>query len=55
MLYYSDRKKLEEEYYEYLKDHPQVSDCSFNVITFLCSKGYLNESIIKPIDKNEEV
>lgn len=35
MNLFSERKRLEEQYKEWLKNNPQAADCAFSVITFL--------------------
>lgn len=46
MLFFNMRKRIENEYKEWLQKYPSVADCSFNVITFLSSQGYLKEEQI---------
>ena len=43
MVLFSDRKKIEEAYREWLKQNPQVSDCPFNVISFMASEGLVKD------------
>lgn len=35
MIFFNDRKKLEEKYKEWLKANKEAKDCTFNVISFL--------------------
>ena len=46
MLIFSDRKKLDEKYKEWLvsNEHSfEIKDCSFNVINFLVAENLLDE------------
>lgn len=45
MLYFSYRKKLEEEYMKWVEQE-KVANCPFNVISFLEMKGLLNREKI---------
>lgn len=40
---FSDRRKMEREYLAWLKEHAEIKDCPFSVITFLESNGYLKD------------
>lgn len=42
MIFFSARRWLEKQYMNWLFEH-EVRDCTFSVISFLASKGYLNE------------
>lgn len=46
MLFFNMRKRIENEYKEWLQRYPSVADCPFNVITFLSNQGYLKEEEI---------
>ena len=39
MIWFNERKRLEDRYYEWLLKNPGVKDCAFNVISFLCGIG----------------
>ena len=41
MNLFSDRKKIEQEYLEWIKNNPRIKDCPFTLISFLESSGYL--------------
>ena len=43
MVLFGDRKKIEEAYKEWLKENPQVADCSFNVISFMVGEGLIKD------------
>lgn len=45
IVFFSDRKKLENKYCEWLKRSKTAKDCAFNVITFL--SGLLDENKVK--------
>ena len=49
MVLFKERKELEEQYKQWLKENPEVKDCPFNVITFLQSIGRLKDN------KNETI
>ena len=54
MLYFSYRKKLEEEYMKWVKQE-KVANCPFNVISFLEMKGLLNrEKVVKFLESKGE-
>lgn len=40
---FSDRRKIEQEYLEWIKQNPEVKDCPFTVISFLEGAGYLRD------------
>ena len=54
-LFFGDRKKLEEEYYKWLRENKGVADVPFNLITFLDSKNLLDYKRVKKYlkDNNE--
>ena len=35
MIFFNDRKQLDEKYKEWIKTNKEVKDCSFTVISFL--------------------
>ena len=41
MNLFSDRRRIEQEYLEWIKQNPEVKDCPFTVISFLEGAGYL--------------
>ena len=43
MIFFSDRKKIEEAYKEWLKENPQVADSPFNVISFMVGEGLIKD------------
>lgn len=43
MIFFSDRKKIEEAYKEWLKENPEVADSPFNVISFMVIKGLVKD------------
>ena len=43
MILYGERKELERGYEQWLKDNPEVKDCTFNVISYLALIGRLKE------------
>ena len=43
MVLFSDRKKIEDAYKEWLKENPGVADCPFNVISFMVGKGLVKD------------
>lgn len=43
MNLFSDRRKMEQEYLEWIKQNPEVKDCPFTVISFLEGAGYLRD------------
>lgn len=43
MIFFSDRKKIEEAYKEWLKENPQVADSPFNVILFMVGEGLVKD------------
>ena len=43
MILFSDRKKIEDEYKEWLKENPEVTDSPFNVISFMVIKGLVKD------------
>ena len=47
MLFFDDRKKLDEKYKEWLKINKEAKDCSFNVITFLETNDLFNEDKVE--------
>lgn len=49
MLIFSDRKKLDEKYKEWLTSEPwlKIEDNSSNVLTFLVSKNLLDEDKVR--------
>lgn len=44
MNLFSDRRRIEQEYLEWIKQNPEVKDCPFTVISFLEGAGYLRDS-----------
>lgn len=55
MLFFNKRKQLEELYQKFLKENPEVKDCSFSVITFLVGEGLINEEkALERIDKERD-
>ena len=44
MIYFSQRKELEDKYREWIKEN-NIYDCAFNVITFLSEAGLLVETM----------
>lgn len=51
MIFFTDRKKIEDKYNEWLKENIGVKDCPFNVITFL--EPLLDEEKVKKFLKEE--
>lgn len=47
MIFFDDRKKLDEKYKEWLEIEKDAKDCSFNVITFLITNDLINEEKVK--------
>lgn len=43
MNLFSDRRKIEQEYLEWIKQNPEIKDCPFTVISFLEGAGYLRD------------
>jgi hypothetical protein len=43
MVFFGDRKKIEEAYKEWLKENPEVADSPFNVISFMVIKGLVKD------------
>ena len=43
MIFFSERKKIEDRYKAWLEDNKGVKDCSFNLITFLDYADLFNE------------
>lgn len=43
MNLFSDRRKIEQEYFAWLEQNPGVKDCPFAVISFLEGAGYLRD------------
>lgn len=43
MVLFGDRKKIEDAYKEWLKENPQVTDCPFNVISFMVGEGLVKD------------
>ena len=43
-MLFSERKKLEEDYYEWAKAYPFIKDCPFSVITYLDERGLLHKT-----------
>lgn len=43
MVGFKERKELEEQYYSWLRKHPEIDDCPFSVITFLEIKNRLKD------------
>ena len=43
MVFFSDRKKIEKAYEEWLKENPQVADSPFNVISFMVGEGLVKD------------
>lgn len=43
MNYFSDRRKIEQEYLEWIKQNPGIKDCPLTLISFLSTSGYLRE------------
>lgn len=43
MVFFGDRKKIEEAYKEWLKENPEVGDSPFNVISFMVIKGLVKD------------
>ena len=43
MNFFSARKQMEQEYFAWIKENPEIKDCPFSVITFLESQGYLKD------------
>lgn len=48
-MFFSERKKLEREYYNWLDKNKNVKPCAFNVISFLS----INGNLIKKEDHNK--
>ena len=46
MIWFSERKELEEKYYSWLKKHPEIENSPFNVITFLCTINRIKDKWI---------
>ena len=54
MLFFNDRKKLEEEYMKWVEQE-KVANCPFNVISFLEIKDLLNrEKVAKFLESKGE-
>lgn len=43
MNLFSDRCKIEQEYLDWIKQNPEIKDCSFTLISFLEMRGYLRD------------
>lgn len=43
MIFFGDRKKIENAYQEWLKENPGVADCPFTVISFMVLKGLVKD------------
>ena len=43
MIFFGDRKKIEDAYKEWLKENPEVADSPFNVISFMVIKGLVKD------------
>ena len=43
MNLFSDRRKIEQEYLDWIKQNPEIKDCPFTVISFLEGAGYLRD------------
>lgn len=43
MIFFSDRKKIEDAYREWLRENPNIKDCPINVVTFMEIKGLLKD------------
>lgn len=41
MNLFSDRRRIEQEYLDWIKQNPEIKDCPFTVISFLEGAGYL--------------
>lgn len=41
--YFSDRRKIEQEYLEWIKQNPGIKDCPLTLISFLSTSGYLRD------------
>lgn len=48
-MFFSERKKLEQEYYKWLDNNKNVKPCAFNVISFLS----INGNLIRKEDHNK--
>ena len=46
MILFKQRKQIQTEYEQWLKNNPDILDCPFNVISFLAIKQWLNEEKI---------
>lgn len=43
MIFYSDRIKIRDAYYEWLMENPDVKDCAENLIAFMAIEGLLKD------------
>ena len=43
MNFFSDRRKIEQEYLDWIKQNPEIKDCPFTLISFLEMSGYLRD------------
>lgn len=43
MIFFGDRKKIENAYQEWLKRNPEIADCPFNVISFMVISGLVKD------------
>lgn len=55
ILFFKDRKKLEEEYKKWLSENKGVADTSFNVISFLELNNLLDYKKVKKYFKSRGV
>lgn len=43
MMFFSERKKLAEEYEKWVSENKDIMDCPLSVISYLVMKGYLTD------------
>lgn len=43
MNYFSDRRKIEQEYLNWIKQNHEIKDCPLTLISFLSTSGYLRD------------
>jgi hypothetical protein len=49
--FFSERKKIADQYNQWLQENPQIKDCPFNVISYLESIGRLKNEFDMKVDK----
>ena len=43
MIFFSDRKKIVDAYEKWLKENPEIKDCSFNLVSFMVGEGLVKD------------